>query len=172
MRQILLAIAFMLLSASLVFGQQVKDKKQMKMSAPPAAEMGYYRAADVVWKDGPASLPSGAKAAVIEGDPSKSGLFTMRLMFPAGYSVPPHFHSQIEHLTVISGKIHLGMGEKFDKAAGRELSAGDFVFMPVGMRHFAWTDGETVIQLHGQGPWTITYVTPQDDPRKMSKRCN
>lgn len=168
MRQILLAIAFMLLIAPLVLGQQAKDKKQMKMSAPPSAEMAYYSAADIGWKDGPASLPAGAKAAVIEGDPSKAGLFTMRLMFPAGYSVPPHFHSQIEHLTVISGKVYLGMGEKFDKAAARAMNAGDFAFMPIGMRHFAWTDGDTVIQLHGQGPWTITYVNPQDDPRKMS----
>jgi len=55
---------------------------------------------------------------------------------------------------------------KFDKSGGRALSAGTFAFMPPGMRHFAWTTGETVIQLHGTGPWKINYVNPADDPRK------
>jgi hypothetical protein len=37
--------------------------------------------------------------------------------------------------------------------------------MPVGHTHFAWTDEETVVQLHSMGPWGITYVDPADDPR-------
>jgi hypothetical protein len=57
------------------------------------------------------------------------------------------------------------MGEKFDRAATRPMSAGSFGYWPIGMRHFAWAEGETVLQLHGRGPWTITYVTPSDDPR-------
>jgi len=34
------------------------------------------------------------------------------------------------------------------------------------MNHYAWTDGETVVQVHGQGPFAITYVNPADDPSK------
>ena len=165
MRQILLVIALTLVVTPLALGQADKTAKKDKMAAPAMAEMGYYRASLIVWSTGPASLPAGAKLAVIEGDPTKAGLFTMRIMFPDGYMIQPHFHSQIEHVTVLSGKAFLGMGEKLDKTAGRELNSGDFAFMPIGMRHFFWTEGETVIQLHGQGPWTITYVNPQDDPR-------
>lgn len=168
MGRVLLVIALTFFITPLALGQVAKattKEKKDKMAKPAMAEMGYYKAADIAWKEAPASLPTGAKAAVIEGDPTKAGLFTMRLMFPAGYSIAPHYHGQIEHVTVISGKLFLGMGEKFDKMGGRELSAGDFAFMPKGMRHFAWTDGETVIQLHGTGPWTITYLNPQDDPR-------
>ena len=38
--------------------------------------------------------------------------------------------------------------------------------MPRGMRHFAWTKGETIIQVHGVGPFDINYVNAADDPRK------
>jgi quercetin dioxygenase-like cupin family protein len=134
-----------------------------------AGEMGLFSQAEVAWKDGPGSLPAGAKFAILEGDPAKEGVFTMRLWFPDGYRIPPHFHSKVEHITVISGSFNLGMGEKFDQSSTREMTAGAFGFWPGGMRHFAWAKGETVVQLHGVGPWTITYVNPADDPRNPRK---
>src|SRR4051794_32511287 len=76
------------------------------------------------WKDGPPSLPSGAKIAVLEGDPTKEGPFAMRLKLPDGYRIPPHTHPKTERLTVISGTFQLGMGEKFDEAALRTMPAG------------------------------------------------
>jgi len=127
---------------------------------------GFLTKDDMKWGPGPASLPPGTKAAVLEGDPSKEGPFTLRLQLPAGYSIQPHSHPGVEHVTVISGTFNLGMGEKFDKSGGRELTAGGFAFMQPGMKHFAWTTGEAVIQLHGIGPWQINYVNPADDPRK------
>ena len=60
----------------------------------------------------------------------------------------------------------MGMGETFDHGAGRELAVGSFAMMPTGIRHFAWTKGETIVQLHGIGPWGLTYVNAADDPRK------
>lgn len=129
------------------------------------SDHGFVSTADMKWSDGPASLPPGAKAALLEGDPTKEGPFTLRLQLPDGYSIQPHSHPGVEHVTVISGTFNLGMGEKFDKSSGRTLDAGSFAFMPPGMRHFAWTTGDTVIQLHGVGPWKINYVNPADDPR-------
>jgi quercetin dioxygenase-like cupin family protein len=120
---------------------------------------------DMEWADGPASLPRGAKIAVIEGDPTSAGAFTMRLKVPAGYQIPPHFHPQIEHVTVISGSFYMGLGERFDKARSTKLPEGGFAVMAIGTRHFAWTDEEAVIQVHGVGPWGITYVDPATDPR-------
>ena len=129
------------------------------------AKPSIYLPTDLDWKDGPPSLPSGAKLAVLEGDPTKEGLFTVRLLLPDGYKIPPHTHPKVEHITVISGTFHLGMGETFDQSAGQTMPAGTFGHWPAGMKHFAWTTGETVIQLHGIGPWMINYVNPADDPR-------
>ena len=126
-------------------------------------------ATDVQWKDGPVSLGTGAMMAVLQGDPTRPGAFTMRLRFPDGFRVNPHWHTQVEQVTVLAGALNLGMGDRFDRAATRRLSAGSFGYWPAGMRHFAWAEGETVLQLHGQGPWTITYVNPADDPRNSPR---
>ncbi len=136
---------------------------------PGQSPMGFFPAQAIRWKDGPPSLRKGAAMAVLEGDPAREGVFTMRLRLPDGFEVAPHWHTQIEHVTIISGTLNFGMGEKFDRAATREMPAGSFGYWPVGMRHFAWAEGETVLQLHGRGPWTITYVNPADDPRKRGK---
>jgi len=132
---------------------------------PQGGKMEIYPLAELQWKDGPGSLAAGAKFAVLEGDPAKDGLFTMRLRLPDGYRIAPHFHSGVEHVTVVSGTFHIGMGDQFDKSATKAMPAGTFGHWPPGMRHFAWTQGETILQLHGLGPWTITYVNPADDPR-------
>lgn len=121
----------------------------------------------LTWKEGPPSLPKGAKFAVLEGNPSKSGEFTMRLKVPANYQIAPHWHPAIEHVTVISGSFYMGLGEKFDAAKARKMDVGGFAAMAVGSRHFAFTkDDSAIVQLHGMGPWGITYVNPTDDPRK------
>lgn len=122
-------------------------------------------AEDVKWTDGPPSLPPGAKAAVLDGDPKKEGLFTMRLKVPGGYKVPPHWHAGYERLTVISGAFHLGLGEKFEEAKARKLPAGAYFSLPPKTPHFAFTSEETVVQISTIGPWTLTYVNPAEDPR-------
>ena len=120
---------------------------------------------EMTWGNAPASLPSGAKAAVIEGDPAAAGPFTMRLQLPDGYRVPPHFHPAIEHVTVISGKFTVGTGARGDFAEAKALTAGGFMMMPAGSVHHVRAEGETVIQVHRVGPWGITYSNPADDPR-------
>ncbi len=140
---------------------------QSQQSAP--ADHGIFAPAAIQWKDGPAALPYGVKAAVLEGDPSKEGPITMRLLLPAGYKIPPHWHPNIEHTTVISGTINLGMGDKFDKTKGNKLPAGSFLFMPPKTNHFAWSEEGCVIQVHAIGPWGVVYVNPADDPRQAKK---
>ena len=116
------------------------------------------------WQDGKA-LPPGAKVAILEGDPTQEGYFAMRVKLPDGYRIPPHSHPCHERVTVLSGTFHLGTGEKFDKSSARALPAGTYTSMEPGMRHFAWTAGETQLQITTIGPWGITYVNPADDPR-------
>lgn len=129
-----------------------------------------YRPDQLQWKDGPPSLPPGAKFAVLEGDPSQSGFFAMRLRLPDGYRIPPHTHPVVERVTVVSGTFHLGMGGQADWQSMQELPAGSYVSMQPGMQHYARASGETVVQLATVGPWGITYVNPADDPRRKSQK--
>jgi quercetin dioxygenase-like cupin family protein len=123
----------------------------------------------LTWGPAPAVLPAGAQLAVLEGDPTKAGPFTMRLSMPAGYRLPPHFHQVDEHVTVISGAFQVGMGDTFDESKLTTLPPGTFGVIPPGMRHFARADKATVVQLHGVGPWGLTYVNPADQPKTATK---
>lgn len=121
---------------------------------------------DLEWKDGPKSLPAGSKVAVIEGDPGQKGPFTIRLKFPANYRIMPHYHPGIEHVTVMDGEFYMGAGNKYDEAKAMELDEEGMAVMPAKFNHFAFTkDEDTVVQLHGIGPWEIIYLNPKDDPR-------
>ena len=126
--------------------------------------------AQVQWKDGPPSLPAGAKAALLEGDPSKDGPFTLRIKMPKGYKIPPHTHPQIEHVTVLQGTLQMGLGDKWDDKALHDIPTGGFGIMQVGTKHFAACKQGCVVQVHGMGPWGITYVNPADDPRNQTKK--
>jgi hypothetical protein len=125
---------------------------------------------EVKWGQAPPSLSPGAKLAVLDGDPTKAGApYVIRAKFPDGYRVPPHWHPVDENVTVLKGVLVVGRGDKFDKKAGKELPAGSFSKMPKKMRHFAWAKGETIIQVHGVGPFEIHYVNAADDPRKKPR---
>jgi quercetin dioxygenase-like cupin family protein len=102
----------------------------------------------------------------LEGDPSKPGFFTMRLKVPDGYHFPAHWHASAERVTVLSGTLYLGLGDGSNRAAAVPLTAGTYSSMAPNTPHFAWTRGETILQLSSLGPWTLTYVNPADDPRK------
>lgn len=120
---------------------------------------------DLKWSDVP-SLPAGAKIAVIEGKMSEPQAFTVRLRFPANYKLPAHWHPAVERVTVLSGTFHMGTGDTFDQSKTMPLTAGAIAIMQPKTNHFAWTREETEVQLHGIGPWGITYVNEAEDPRK------
>lgn len=120
---------------------------------------------DLEWTDAP-SVGPGAKIAVIEGPLDKPIPFTFRLKMPANTKVAPHTHPAFERVTVLSGTFHFAHGSTFDEAKTRPLRAGDVAIMPPGSPMFGFTREETVIQLHGIGPWGITYLNPADDPRR------
>ena len=138
------------------------------VATPPAlAQHGAHRIItpdDLKWQDVP-SLPPGAKAAVIEGKMNEPGLITARVKLPANYRIPPHFHATEERVTVLSGTVNIGMGEKFDAKTTTAMKPGTMLLMPPQMHHFAWTSEETIFQLNVTGPWTVTYVNAADDPR-------
>ncbi|HKB04806.1 MAG TPA: cupin domain-containing protein [Gemmataceae bacterium] len=134
----------------------------------PAAKLSHMVALpdDVKWGPAPPALPPGAKMVVLDGDPTKAGQFTIRAKFPDGYVIPPHWHSIEENLTVISGSFGLGLGDRLERNKIRNLPAGSYVRLGKEERHFAVAKGETVVQVHGMGPFDLHYVNPADDPTK------
>jgi len=120
------------------------------------------------WGPAPPVFPAGAKMAVLQGDPSKPELFTVRLEFPAGYTIAPHFHPTDEQVTVISGTFLVGMGDKADFTQALTLPAGGFITAGANMHHFARAKGVTVVQVSAIGPFALTYVNPADDPQRKA----
>jgi quercetin dioxygenase-like cupin family protein len=151
----------LLIPALLVFGALV-------LAGPAAAQHVMTPADDVKWSPAPPAFPKGAQIAVLNGDPSKEGLYVLRLKFPAGYKVAAHNHPNDENLTVVSGALRFGHGDKLDEQKGTLLKAGSFVMTPKGMNHYVAVAEDTVVQIHAIGPSGITYVNPADDPRKSN----
>jgi quercetin dioxygenase-like cupin family protein len=147
-------------AAALVAAQEAKSTHVM--FSPAAAK----------WGDPPPVFEKGASFTVVSGDPGAPGTFVVRLKMPAGYKINPHWHPTDEHVTVLSGTLSLGMGEKFDKAAMKDLSAGGYALLPAEMRHYAMAKTAAVVQVHGQGPFALTYVNPADDPSKRAPAAN
>jgi hypothetical protein len=119
---------------------------------------------ELQWQD-IASMEEGAKMALLEGDLSQEGPFTFRLYLPADYIVHPHIHPAYERVTVLSGTFYFAHGEDFDPDKAMPLEPGGFAVMAPGEPMYGFTKEETVIQLHGNGPWGIEYINPEDDPR-------
>ncbi|MEY2530504.1 MAG: hypothetical protein QOI96_589 [Verrucomicrobiota bacterium] len=168
MKKIVVLFSVIVTAAAFVIAAEPKEGKETS-KATATAEHKIFAPSDLKWADAPPGLPPGAKMAVLDGDPTKKGPFTVRLQAPAGYKIPPHTHPTAERLTVISGTVDLGMGDKLDEGATRPLATGSFAVLPTGMKHFVWNKGESIVQIHSEGPFEIKYVNPADDPRNAKK---
>lgn len=133
----------------------------------PASTHVMVKAAEVTWGDPPPAFERGAQAAVMAGNPGEAGVFTIRLKTPAGYRIARHWHPTDEHVTVIEGDLTLEMGEG-DQMHSATFGPGDYVLLPAKMHHAASTKGGMVVQVHGTGPFELSYVDPKDDPRKRA----
>lgn len=163
MKKIVHALSLSALAALIGAGATAQQGKP-----DAAASHRILSASELAWGDSP-MLPPGVKAAVLDGDPGKPGPFVIRIKAPDGYKIPAHWHPTVEYVTVLSGTFHLGMGDKLDPSKTTAMSAGAFTSMPAEMRHYAWCEGETVVQVSGMGPFQVIYVDPKDDPRQAKK---
>jgi hypothetical protein len=137
------------------------------LAALPAAAQNAFTPDQIKWGAVPPFIPTGAQLAVLEGDPmAASGDYTIRLMMPDGYRIPPHWHPKRENVTVISGTLKVGMGDSFDAAKMMSFPAGSFAYLDPSMHHYAMASGATVVQIHGMSPVEFVYVNPSDDPSK------
>lgn len=124
--------------------------------------------AAVRWVPAPPSLPKGSEISIIMGDPDKPGPFTLRVRIPADTVIAPHTHATDESVTLLSGSLKHDMGETLDKARGKTMERGGFVYLPANMPHALWTSSEpAVVQVSGTGPFGLTYVNPADDPSRQ-----
>ena len=140
-----------IVSQSLLIGIVVLASAASAATAQTADAHKIVSPQEVKWGPAPASLPPGAELAVLYGDPSKEGVFAMRLKGAKGYHIPPHTHPKPEIVTVISGT---------------QLPASSFFALSPGMAHYIFFDEDTVVQVNTSGPWGLNYVNPKDDPRK------
>lgn len=132
-----------------------------------AAEYNAVAPPDIKWADAPAIGP-GAQTAVIDGDPKSSGPFVMRLKVPPKTKIRVHTHPADENVTVLSGTLYFAAGDKFDTKTAKPFGPGSYFSIGKGKSMFAYTrDKEAVLQLHGNGPWGLTYLDPADGPEKM-----
>jgi quercetin dioxygenase-like cupin family protein len=142
-------------------------------SAAPTAAQSVYSgerpqmvlSEQLTWTDAPAVAP-GAKIAVIEGPLNKAVPFTFRLKIPANSKIAPHTHPAFERVTVLEGTFYFAHGDTYERTKTTALGPGSIAIMPPNTPMFGYTKEDTVIQLHGIGPWGLTYLNPADDPRK------
>lgn len=145
-----------LLSVALFTGLVVPALSAQTAAAKPARN----------WGAAPAAFPSGAKMAVVSGDPGKAGVFTIELLMPSEYHIPPHFHPTAEHVEVKKGTLMVGMGDVLDLKQAKPLATGDTGTIPANDHHFAVAKGTVVVSITAMGPFAMTYVNAKDDPRK------
>jgi len=107
----------------------------------------------------------GCDLAPVSGDSNAEGApFVLRIRCADGIRVPAHWHPTDEHLTVLKGTFLVGMGESFDEAKLQAMNVGNFITMPKEMRHFGLCKGETIVQVHGAGPFKVNWVNPSEVP--------
>jgi len=160
------AIALVSIATSLV-------AQEATTPAMPKASHVLVNEAGLKWGPPPAIFEQkGATFTVISGDPSQNGIFVVRLKLQPGYRIAPHWHPTDEHVTVLSGTFQVGMGDTFDRAQLKDLSAGGYVLLPAEMHHFAMAKTVTELQVHGMGPFALTYVNPADDPSKRTSESS
>ena len=165
MRRFLFVVSILALLLVVVAQQGPAEDPPVIVDTPPDEEL-IFTPGDVAWQPGPGSFEEGSEFAILEGDPSGPGLFTLRIRMPDGFRISPHWHPGVERVTVLSGTFRMGHGEEFDPEATIPLGPGSYFSMPPEMTHFAVTEGETEVQLSSIGPWMIHYVNPDDDPRE------
>jgi quercetin dioxygenase-like cupin family protein len=143
----------------------------MALATGPSAGPIFISAGAVKWVDCP-GMPPGCQTTPLYGEAGRPGDFAARFKYVAGYRIGPHQHAGDEHATVISGgPFHVAVGDRFDAKSptGQALHAGDMVIVPAGTHHFAWAEGETVLQVNGMGPFRRDFIHPEDNESGVPK---
>lgn len=144
-----LAAAFAIAGAAAANSQEKKEAEENKI----------VHFGDLKWRP----IIKGCDIASVSGDFNAEGQpFVLRFRCVDGAKTPPHWHPVDEYVTVLKGTFLVGMGESFDDSKLQTMNVGNFVVVPKEMRHFAMAKGETIIQVHGTGPFKVNWVNPSE----------
>src|SRR5882762_2558743 len=139
--------------AALATGVYSQEKKE----AGDAHKIVHY--GDLKWTP----IMKGCDLAAVSGDPNAEGApFVLRIRCADGTKIPAHWHPADESLTVLKGTFLVATGEAFDEGKLQTMNVGNYVLMPKEMRHFAICKGETIVQIHGAGPFKVNWVNPSE----------
>lgn len=152
---------------TLAAGLALSAAASSQQSAPSTHRI--IPAADIAWRQAPATLPAGAQSALLYGNPTGDGLFAMRLKVRKGYQLPLHTHPGPEIVTVLAGKVRLVVGSIANAASAPPLTAGSFYSTEPGTPHTLLVDKDAIIQVNSRGPWGIDYVDPAEDPARRPR---
>jgi hypothetical protein len=116
-----------------------------------------------------AAFPPSVRLAVVVGEPTHAGPYTIRVKVPNGVKLMPHKHPEDRVYTVISGIFYIGLGDDFDADKLKAYPPGSVIVLPGNTSHFHWAkSGEYVTQVTAIGPLGIEYINSSDDPRSGS----
>jgi anti-sigma factor ChrR (cupin superfamily) len=139
--------------AVMAMGGYSQDKKE----GPEAHKIVHY--GDLKWT----AIIKGCDLAPVSGDPNAEGApFVLRLRCVDGAKIPAHWHPTDENVTVLKGTFLVGMGDKLDETKLQTMNAGNFATMPKEAHHYGMCKGETIVQVHGAGPFKVNWVNPSD----------
>ena len=139
--------------AALAMAASSQEKKE-NMEAHKIVHFG-----DLKWTP----IMKGCSLATVQGDYNAEGQpYVLRVKCADGAKIPAHWHPVDEYATVLKGTFLVGMGETFDESKLQTMNVGNFIAVPKEMRHFGMCKGETIIQLHGAGPFKMNWVNPSD----------
>lgn len=127
---------------------------------PPVAASQTIQLApdDIVYKPAPPTMPAGVQLAVLEGDHKTTGLFSVRMKVPAGFTLAPHTHPADERVTIIEGAVSVGFGDTVDRAKLRSFAMGSYYLNPAGVAHYVLSDTGATLQITGMGPWKVDFL--------------
>ncbi len=120
---------------------------------------------DIEWQPF-AAFPSAARLAILVGDPTKPGPYTIRVHLPCGTKMMPHKHPEDRIYTVMEGVFYIGLGESFDETKLTAFGVGSVLVLPGDQAHFHWAkSGAYTTQVTAIGPLGLSYIQAKDDPR-------
>ena len=157
------------IAASLVFVGLVFAGLAITVGQRGAPDLRPITPEQVQWVEEPNGL--GFARAVIEGDPSKPGVYVVRVKFPPWVMSSNHFHQEDRYAVVLKGTWYTGSGDEFAPDKTVPLKPGSFLKHPAGMHHFDGAkEEEVIVQIVGVGPTSTTRLRPQQGSYISSRR--
>ena len=149
-------------------GMAVKAKATRGTGRPHQPGQAVCRAIlpeDIDWKPF-AAFPPSVRLAVVVGNPTEEGPYTIRVKVPRGVKLMPHSHPEDRVYTVISGIFYVGLGDEFDTEKLQAYPPGAVIILPGNTSHFHWAkSGDYITQVTAIGPLGLEYINAKDDPR-------